>query len=118
MNTETIAKDLVQLCSAGKFQDAGEKYWADDVVSIESMGDEREAHGKAAVRAKGEWWSGKHEVHDLKVEGPYLNGDAFAVRFIMDFSDKDSGQRMNMDELAVYRVKDGKIAEERFFNAD
>ncbi len=33
----------------------------------------------------------------------------------MDVTPKESGQRMTMDEMAVYTIKNGKIAEERFF---
>jgi ketosteroid isomerase-like protein len=33
----------------------------------------------------------------------------------MDFTNKETGQRMQMDEHALYTVKDGKIVEERFF---
>ena len=28
-----IAEDLVALCKAGNFDESGEKYWADDIVS-------------------------------------------------------------------------------------
>jgi hypothetical protein len=115
MNTQEIAHDLVALCKEGKFDEAGEKYWADDVVSVEAMGDEAESHGKSAARAKGEWWAGAHDVHGVEVEGPYVNGDEFAVRFVMDITVKETGQRNKMDEVAFYRLKDGKIAEERFF---
>jgi len=115
MNTQEIAHDLVALCKQGKFDEAGEKYWADDVVSVEAMGDEAESHGKSAARAKGEWWAGAHDIHGVEVEGPYVNGDEFAVRFVMDITVKESGQRNKMDEVAFYRLKDGKIAEERFF---
>jgi ketosteroid isomerase-like protein len=115
MSTQEIAHDLVALCKQGKFDEAGEKYWADDVVSVEAMGDMAEVRGKEAARGKGEWWANNHEVHDAKVEGPYVNGDDFTVRFIMDITDKTNGQRMTMDEIALYRVKNGKIAEERFF---
>jgi ketosteroid isomerase-like protein len=118
MSSANIAKDLVALCAAGKFSEAGETYWAEDVVSIEAMsppdGDPA-SHGKAAARAKGEWWEGAHEVHSVEVEGPYLNGDQFTVRFQMDVTNKETGQRMQMDEHALYTVKDGKIVEERFF---
>ncbi|HVN00144.1 MAG TPA: SnoaL-like domain-containing protein [Caulobacteraceae bacterium] len=117
MTTQDIAHDLVALCKQGKFAEAGEKYWADDVLSIEAMGDEAESHGKVAARAKGEWWSNNHEVHDTQVEGPYVNGDEFTVRFVMDVTDKQSHQRMKMDEIALYRLRDGKIAEERFFSS-
>jgi ketosteroid isomerase-like protein len=115
MNTQEIAHDLVALCQQGKFDQAGEKYWADDVLSVEAMGEEAESRGKQAARAKGEWWSNNHEVHDVKVEGPYVNGDAFTVRFVMDMTVKSNGQRMTMDEIALYQLRDGKIAEERFF---
>ena len=52
MTTQEIAHDLVALCQQGKFDEAGEKYWADDVVSVEAMGDDAESHGKAAVRPR------------------------------------------------------------------
>ncbi|MGC1302107.1 MAG: nuclear transport factor 2 family protein [Caulobacteraceae bacterium] len=118
MNTQEIGKDLVELCRAGKFAEAGEKYWADNVVSIEAMGPpgmDREARGKAAVRAKGQWWSDNHEVHSAEAEGPFVNGDQFAVRFHMSVTVKASGQKMDMTEVGLYTLKDGKIAEERFF---
>jgi ketosteroid isomerase-like protein len=44
-----------------------------------------------------------------------VNGDEFTVRFTMDVTNKDNGQRMKMDEVALYRLEGGKIAEERFF---
>ncbi|MEO8115074.1 MAG: nuclear transport factor 2 family protein [Phenylobacterium sp.] len=117
MTTEDIAKDLVALCQAGKFDDAGEKYWAEDVLSVEPAGDMAELRGKAAVRAKGAWWFGVHEVHGAEVAGPYISGDSFVVRFTIDQTVKATGERMTLDEVGVYTVKDGKIAEERFFYA-
>ncbi len=115
MSTHDIAHDLVALCKEGKFAEAGEKYWADDVVSVEAMGDNPTMHGKDAARAKGEWWANNHDVHSVEVEGPYLNGEQFTVRFKMDVTAKANGQRMAMDEHALYTIKDGRIAEERFF---
>jgi ketosteroid isomerase-like protein len=115
MSTHDIAHDLVALCKEGKFEESGEKYWADDVVSIEPMGDNPVMRGKDAVRAKGEWWVNNHETHSVEVEGPYLNGDQFTVRFKMDVTVKANGQRMALDEHALYTIKDGRIAEERFF---
>jgi len=34
----------------------------------------------------------------------------------MDMTPKASGQRMSLDEVGLYTLKDGKIAEERFFH--
>jgi hypothetical protein len=115
MNTQDVARDLVALCKAGKFAEAGEKYWSDNVLSIEPMGENAELRGKAAARGKGEWWDKAHDVHSVVVEGPYLNGDQFVVRFKLDMTIKASGERRNMDEVGLYTIRNGKIAEERFF---
>jgi len=71
--------------------------------------------GKEAVEQKSVWWRDNHEVHDVAVEGPYPNGDRFAVRFTYDITRKQSGQRVKMDEVALYTVKDDKIVREEFF---
>ena len=115
MTTTEIADDLVAMCRAGEFAKAGEKYWADDIVSVEAMGDNAELHGKAAVRGKDEWWSNAHEIHGVEVEGPYVNGDEFVVRFKMDLTVRETGARHVMDEVGVYTIENGKIAEERFY---
>ena len=116
MTTQDIANDLVALCREGKFGESGEKYWADDVLSVEPMGDNPQSRGIAAARGKGEWWVNNHDIHGVEVEGPYVNGDQFVVRFKMDVTPKASGQRMTVDEMGVYTIKAGKIAEERFFH--
>ena len=117
MTTQEIANDLVALCRQGKFAESGEKYWAQDVVSVEAGGPDGMdpvSRGIDAARGKGEWWAANHEMHGVEVEGPYVNGDQFIVRFKMDVTPK-GGQRTTMDETALYTLKDGKIAEERFF---
>lgn len=115
MSTEKIAKDLAALCAAGKFDEAGEKYWADDVTSIEPRGDMAVSRGKEAARDKGKWWAGAHIVHGVALAGPYVNGDQFALRFTIDMTVKETGARATMDEIGLYTLKNGKIAEERFF---
>jgi hypothetical protein len=115
MTIADIAKDFVALCQAGDLDGAGEKYWAENVISVEAMGPSPESQGKAAAKAKGEWWYGAHDVHNVETHGPYVNGDQFAVRFVMDVTVKETGVRMTMDEVGVYTIKDGMISEERFF---
>ena len=115
--TQEIAEDLVALHREGKFEESGEKYWADDVVSLEAMpGDMARIVGKEGVRGKGDWWLANHEVHEVVVEGPYVNGDQFVVRFKMDLTPK-GGERMTMDEVGLYTLVDGQIVEEQFFYA-
>ncbi len=113
--TQEIANDLVAMCREEQFMESGEKYWADDVVSLEpGEGEMTRVESIAGVRGKGEWWEANHEVHDVAVEGPYLNGEQFTVRFKMDVTPK-GGARMVLDEIALYSTRDGKIVEERFF---
>lgn len=117
-STADVAADFAALCKAGELDAAGAKYWADDVVSIEAGGApgmDPVARGIDAVRAKGEWWYGAHDVHSVTTTGPFVNGDQFILRFAMDITEKASGNRMQMEEEAVYTVKDGKVVEERFF---
>lgn len=116
MTPQEIAQEFAALCKAGRFEEAGERFWAEDIVSIEPMtGDMAVLKGKAAVRGKGEWWYANHEIHAAETHGPYVNGDQFALRFHLDVTMRASGQRMQMEEVGLYTLRDGKIVEERFF---
>ena len=116
MTIAEIAKDFTELLQQGDHEGAAEKYNADDIVSYEAMeGPMAVAHGKEALKQKGQWWQENHEVHGGSVEGPYVNGDQFAVRFKFDITPKATGERVTMDEVGLYTVKDGKITEERFY---
>jgi hypothetical protein len=107
MDTKIIADAFTALCAKGEFTQAGQTYWSDDIVSCEAMpGDMAEI--------KGVWWYANHDVHSVKVEGPYVHGHQFLVRFTMDVTPK-GGARMKMDEMGLYSVLEGKIVEERFF---
>ena len=115
MTTQELADAFTALLKAGKFEDAGHAYWSDDIVSMEPMpGDMAMIKGRKAIDAKGAWWYANHEIHSVKVEGPYVHGQQFVIRFTMDVTPKD-GARMVMDEMGVYTVQGDKIVEERFF---
>jgi ketosteroid isomerase-like protein len=118
MTTQEIADTLVKLCSEGSYNEAVETLYADDVVSMEAgapPGQSREMKGLAAVKAKGEWWAANHEVHSSVVEGPLVAGSHFAVTFKLDTTFKPQGRRFQMEEVAIYKVVDGKIVYEEFF---
>ena len=116
MTTTDVAKGFTDMLKKHDHDGAAAKFNADGIVSYEAMeGPMAVCRGKDAVAQKGKWWAENHEVHGGSVDGPYVNGDQFAVRFAMDITPKATGQRMSMDEVGVYTVKDGKIVEERFF---
>ena len=119
MDTKQVAQEFTQLCKDGRFEEAGQRFWSDRVVSLEPMdGPMARSESRKAVEAKGQWWYANHEVHSSATEGPYVHGDQFAVRYSFEITPKTgekAGKRMSMTEIAVYTVKDGKVVEERFF---
>ncbi len=95
-----------------------EVLYSPDIVSVEAgapPGGSREAKGIEAVMAKGKWWAENHEVHSVAVEGPLVAGAHFTVVFRLDVTFKPAGRRFVMEEVAVYKVADGKVVYEEFF---
>lgn len=118
MTTQEVADELVKYCSQGKFAEAVEALYSPEIVSMEAAappGGSREAKGIEAVRAKGKWWGENHEVHSIKVDGPVVAGPQFAVAFKMEVTFKPASRRMVMEEVAVYKVADGRVVYEEFF---
>jgi len=121
MNTFEIGKKLVDLCSQGKDLEAIETLDSPKIVSVEAVADPRfpqRLEGIEAVRGKAHWWIQNHDVHSAQVRGPFPHGDRFIVFFKYDITPKDGpmkGQRVQMDEAALYTVTDGKIVKEEFF---
>lgn len=116
--TLNIANRYVALCREGKNLEALESLFADDAVSVEAIALPelpQQMSGKAAIRTKGEWWVANHEVHSASVTGPWPHGDRFVVGFQMDVTNKPSAQRMQLDEVGLFTVRDGKIVREEFF---
>lgn len=118
MTTNEIGKRYVGLCKEGRNDVCLDELFAKDAVSVEAAappGGDRTAKGLDAIRAKGKVWMDNHVVHSAEVAGPYPHDDRFAVRFMYDVTNKPSGKRMKMDEVALFTVENGKIAREEFF---
>ena len=122
MDTKQIGEKLVGLCSKGKNLDAINSLYDKNIVSVEAMAGTpdmpQEMKGIEQILGKNKWWSENNEVHDAKVEGPFPNGDRFAVKYHFDVTPKagpNKGKRSKMDEIGVYTVKNGKIVREEFF---
>lgn len=117
-STLAIAQELVALCRAGRNLDAIDKLYSPKITSIEPVGGENmpaEMTGLKAVREKNEWWFANNEVHSAQVNGPLVGDNQFAVHYTYETTFKPTGQRMEMTEVGLYTVKDGKIVQEQFF---
>jgi hypothetical protein len=118
MSTMEIANKMVALCREGKNEEAINSLFSEDCESVEAAGGpgmERGIKGIAAIKGKGEWWFTNHEIHSSQITGPWPHDDRFVVGFRWDVTNKPSGQRMVMDEVGLYTVKNGKIVREEFF---
>jgi hypothetical protein len=117
MNTEQVAQRVVELTRKQAWKEALERLYAKDIVSVESRANESgsfETRGIEGVRGKVNWWLDAMETHSVKVHGPFVAHDRFVVRYDMDVTDKNSKKRMQISEVGVYSVKDGKIVREEF----
>ena len=117
MNTEEVAKKLVDYCRNREWMKAVDDLYAKDIVSVEPREMENmpaEMHGIDQVRGKTEWWEKNMEVHSAKVGGPFVARDTFVVQFDIDVTEKASKKRMQMSEVGIYAVKDGKVSREEF----
>lgn len=122
MTVKEIAARLVALCRQGQFEQAMNDLYSPDIVSIEPFdnpmtGASRRSEGMAQVAAKTQWWVTNHTIHAMSASDPFVTVDRFAVLFEMDVTSKPMAQRMQMKEVAVYTVANGKIVHEEFLYA-
>ena len=119
MTTKDVASRFQALANEGKFQAIQDELFSQDAESIEpasgiSIG-MKNAQGLDAIREKGKLFNEQvEEMHGGYSSDPVVGGDYFSVAMGMDVTMKGAG-RMNLDEIAVYEVKDGKIIKEQFF---
>jgi hypothetical protein len=117
MSTEEVGRKLIELCNKGEYEEAARSLYDKDIVSLEPRamgGMPEEMKGLDAVAQKSKWWIENHEVHSAKASGPFVARDTFVVRFDIDVTDKNSGQRMQGSEVGIYKVKEGKVVREEF----
>ena len=116
MKTEEIARRLVALCREQKWETAQNELYAADAVSIEpyaTPGFDKETRGLPAILEKGKRFTSMTEVHSISVSEPLVAANSFACTMKIDMTMKGQG-RMDMTELCVYQLKDGKIISEQF----
>ncbi len=119
MNTEQVAARLVELCRAGKFEEAQRELYADDAVSLEPEGSPQGAGGNvkglAAIQVKSKQFHDSVEaMHGVTCSDAVIAGGWFSLVMGVDATYKGAG-RIAMSEVCVYRVREGKIVHEQFF---
>ena len=116
MTTQEVAGRLVELCRQGQIEAAQKELYADDCISLEPenspMGN---VTGLPAIIEKSRHFETMiEEVHSTSISDPIVGGNCFSINWLMDVTMKGMGRRA-MDEICVYKVKDGKVILEQFF---
>lgn len=118
---QEVARDFTALLRSGKFVSAGDRFWASDVTSIEPAdlpgGIDATIIGKNAARIKYTARFGTALIDEIGIDGPFVTGDQFALFLDLVTVDRVSGARQPFTEIALYTVRAGLIAEERYFYA-
>jgi len=116
MNAHAIGQRLAELLRENNNEAIYAELYSPDILSVEAGGPNAEFKGMEAINGKNEWWHSTFELDSFSFEGPFPHGeDQFAMIFDMATTHRESGAKNEMREVAVYKVADGKIVEERFF---
>jgi ketosteroid isomerase-like protein len=113
MTTKEIAQKFYEYCKEDNSEKVMEMY-SDDIVSIEEGESPMQiCKGKQEIQKKIDWWNSTFESLEYSCHGPYINGDQFSLIFSMKTKQKN-GKVEEMQEVAIYTVKEEKVVEEKF----
>jgi len=115
MNTiPEIAGRLSSLCDDRKFVEAYTELYADDAISIDPVYKNEPLTGLHNLIERERQFLSNVEIHDIKVSDANFAGSYFSVIISMHFTRKGQESVM-LEELAVYKVENGKIVSQQFF---
>jgi len=117
MTTPEVAARFNELAQQEKWFEIQDELFGDNVKSIDPSDSPYfgYAEGKVHVRKKGEEFVKKIEAfHGAHTTEPVVAGHHFAVGREMDITVQGFG-RIQINEIMMYKVKDGKIVLEQFF---
>ena len=116
MTIQEVANRLVELCRKGQILEAQEELYGNEITSHEPAHTPGlPAIGKEAVLAKGKHFASTIvERHGGSFGDPIIGGNYFSIACSLDATFKERG-RMQINEICVFGVKDGKVISEQFF---
>ena len=120
MTTQQVADRYYELAEQLKWAEIQHELYGQDIVNKEpehaiAMGVPTVTKGLEAVKAKGEARRKLiEEIHGQSCSKPVTGGKFFSVSMSRDVTFKGK-PRVNLEEIAVFEVEDGKIVSEQFF---
>jgi hypothetical protein len=117
MTTQEVATRFNELAQQEKWFEIQEAFFTDDVKSIDPPGSPYMgyAEGREQVRKKGQDFVNRiTALHSARTTEPIVGGNYFAVGREIDITLQDMG-RIQLNQVMLYEVQDGKIISEQFF---
>ena len=117
MTTQDVANRMSELFKEYKWGQVQDELFSEDCESIEPAHAPglKTVRGIAAINQKGEDFNAMiEEMHSGWVSDLIVGGNYITCARGMDVTMKGMG-RINMNEVCVYEVKDGKVVKEQFF---
>jgi ketosteroid isomerase-like protein len=117
MTTQEVATRFNELAQQEKWFEIQDEFFADNVKSIEPPDSPYfgYAEGKSQVRKKAEDFVKRIEAfHSGHTTEPLVTGNHFTVGRSKDMTVQGHG-RIQINEIMLYEVRDGKIVSEQFF---
>jgi SnoaL-like protein len=117
MTTQQVAARFNELAQQEKWFEIQAELFAEDVRSVDPPGSPyfKFAEGKSNVRKKGEDWVKRIQAaHGRHTTEPIVAGNHFAVGRKVDIT-VEGLDRIKIDEIMLYEVRDGQIVLEQFF---
>ncbi len=117
MTTQEIANKVSSLLREGKFDEVYDNYF--DIENVRHIEPQSpyfsDLTGLIAIKEKdAQIQAGIEAVNSMEVGNPIVAKSHFAIPYKMSVDLKD-GNKLDLDEIIVYEVKDGKIKLEQFF---
>ena len=116
LNTKQIAQQLVSLLKEKKFLEAQSQLFTQDASSHEPKPfSDRSACGLTAIMQKEELFLASiKEWKTFEITKPIISNDHFSIGMKANLILKND-REVSLDEIIVYQVEEGKIANEFFY---
>jgi len=118
MSTKEVANKWAEYCRTGQYDKAQEELYDANCLSQEMKGAQgfpEMVKGMEAIKRKGEQWGQMvEEFYGTEIEGPMVAANHFTASMKMDLKMKGQARSVN-EQVAVFRVENGKIVHEQFF---
>ena len=118
MTTQEVANQLVKFCREGKFDECIQQLYSPEIISIEPEGSPLDStvQGFDAISKKAEQWHEMvEEFHSSEISDPIVAENFFAITMKSKVTLKGADHPMDMDEVCIYHVENGKVIKEQFF---